>query len=100
MSASLNESFVCNQLVKDLAGNIQVCSPLRGRRCHSPTGEIDEAVEHLLILCQLLQELLVSPGETAVAPIHGVEFIDSFVPPRKQRELLQCQSALAVETSE
>ena len=105
MSESLNECFVCSEFVQNLTRIIQGFDSLGIRwshelsRCHSLIHEVIKAAEHLLILRQLFQDLLACLGETAIAPIHGVEFMYSFVPPRKQRKLLQRPGTPAVKTS-
>ena len=104
MSESLNECFVRSEFVQNLTRIIQGFGFLGIRwshelsRCHSLTHKVNEAAEHLLVLRQLLQDLLTCLGETAIAPIHGVEFMYSLVPPRKQRKLPQGPGTPAVET--
>ena len=106
MSAFPNEGLVCGELVSDLARILQGFGPLRVVRRHELFGyhslprEVYEAAEHLFILRQLLQELPVCLQETALAPVHDVAFIDSFVPPREQRELPHGPDTLAVETGQ
>ena len=106
MSVFPNEGLVCSELASDLTRILQGLGPLRVIRryglfgYHPPAREVDEAVEHLLILRQLFQEPPVCLGETVIAPVHDVEFMDAFVPPWEQRQLPEGPGTLAVETGE